>query len=138
MTGKRSDAMGYTYMGQLLLVGLGGFIGSALRFAISGGVQRLFPYSQFPFGTLAVNVLGCLCIGFLGGIGQQRGALDTGAHLLLVAGLLGGFTTFSSFAYESLALAQDSQFLKAMLNVVLQVVVGFSAAWAGLMLARLT
>lgn len=138
MTGKRTDTMGYTYMGQLLLVGLGGFVGSVLRFALSVGVQRLFPYTQFPFGTLAVNVLGCLCIGFLGGIGQQRGALDTGVHLFLMVGLLGGFTTFSSFAYESLILAQDSQFLKVMLNVVLQVAIGFSAAWAGMLLARLT
>ncbi len=128
--------MGRIFFGQIILVGLGGFIGSSLRFAMSGWVQRMFPYSQFPYGTMSVNVLGCLLIGYLGGVAEQRQTLEAGTRLFLLVGVLGGFTTFSTFAYESLALAQDSLYFKTMLNVVLQVVIGFSAAWLGLIVAR--
>ena len=128
--------MGRIFFGQIILVGLGGFIGSSLRFAMSGWVQRMFPYSQFPYGTMSVNVLGCLLIGYLGGVAEQRQTLEAGTRLFLLVGVLGGFTTFSTFAYESLALAQDSLYFKMMLNVVVQVVIGFSAAWLGLIVAR--
>jgi CrcB protein len=121
---------------QLLLVGCGGFIGSSLRFALHGWIQRTAPYSEFPLGTLGVNVLGCLLIGYLGGIAEHRQALDAGMRLFLLVGVLGGFTTFSAFAYESLTLAQNSQYLAMLFNVALQVVVGFSAAWIGLAAAR--
>lgn len=124
------------FFGQILVVGFGGFFGSALRFALGGWVQRMFPYSQFPVGTMTVNVLGCLMIGFLGGLAEQRQLLDTGMRLFLLVGLLGGFTTFSTFAYESLALAQDSQYFKMLFNVAGQVLIGFSAAWLGLVAAR--
>jgi CrcB protein len=128
--------MGRIFFGQIILVGLGGFIGSSLRFAMSSWVQRMFPYSQFPYGTMSVNVLGCLLIGYLGGMAEQRQTLEAGTRLFLLVGVLGGFTTFSTFAYESLALAQDSLYFKMMLNVVAQVVIGFSAAWLGLIVAR--
>lgn len=130
--------MNRIYFGHLLLVGLGGFVGSGLRFAVSNWVQRAYTYSQFPVGTLTVNVVGCLLIGYLGGIAEQRQALDANMRLFLLVGVLGGFTTFSTFAYESLSLAQDSQYFKTLLNVVLQVVIGFSAAWLGLIAARFT
>jgi CrcB protein len=124
-------------IGQLMLVGMGGFLGSTLRFLLGGWVQRALPVGQFPVGTMAVNVLGCLCIGYLGGLMEQRQLLDSGLRLFLLVGLLGGFTTFSTFAFESLALTQDSQYLKLLLNVVGQVVMGFTAAWLGLLAARL-
>lgn len=124
------------FFGQMILVGLGGFFGSGLRFALGGWVQRLFPYSQMPLGTMTVNIVGCLLIGFLGGLAEQRQLLDTGLRLFLLVGVLGGFTTFSTFAYESLALAQDSLYLKMLVNIVGQVTLGFSAAWLGLVAAR--
>jgi CrcB protein len=124
------------FFGQMILVGLGGFFGSGLRFALGGWVQRLFPYSQMPLGTMTVNVVGCLLIGFLGGLAEQRQILDTGLRLFLLVGVLGGFTTFSTFAYESLALAQDSLYLKMLVNIIGQVTLGFSAAWLGLVAAR--
>jgi len=124
------------FFGQMILVGLGGFFGSGLRFALGGWVQRLFPYSQMPLGTMTVNVVGCLLIGFLGGLAEQRQLMDTGLRLFLLVGVLGGFTTFSTFAYESLALAQDSLYLKMLVNIIGQVTLGFSAAWLGLIAAR--
>lgn len=121
---------------QVLLVGAGGFLGSVLRFTIGGWAQRLAPAGQFPLGTLAVNVIGCLLIGLLAGIAEYRQALDPAQRAFLMIGLLGGFTTFSAFALETLALAQDGEVMKAAANVVLQVVIGLFAAMAGYVLAR--
>ena len=81
------------YIKQVLLVGLGGAIGSSLRFIIGGWVQGLAPMSSFPYGTLAVNVIGCLLIGLLGGLAEYRGVLDPMQRAFLIIGVLGGFTT---------------------------------------------
>ena len=121
---------------QLIYVGLGGFIGSVLRFLLGGLAQRLAPMGGFPIGTLAVNVLGCLAIGLLGGLADQRQALDAGQRLFLMVGVLGGFTTFSSFALETLGLVQDGAILRAALNCALQLVLGLTAAVIGYSAAR--
>jgi len=125
------------FLTQFLMVGLGGFLGSGLRFAISNWLIRLFPYSPLPLGTLSVNVLGCLLIGYFGGLIEQRPAFEPTLRLFLLTGVLGGFTTFSAFAWESLALAQHAQYFRMLLNVVLQVTTGFGAAWLGLAAARI-
>jgi CrcB protein len=124
------------YFAQIMIVGAGGFLGSALRFIVSGWTQRLAATGGFPYGTLVVNVLGCLLIGLLGGLAEYRQVLEPWQRLFLMIGILGGFTTFSTFAYETLALAQDAELLKAAVNTLLQVVVGFFAAFAGIMIAR--
>jgi CrcB protein len=121
---------------QLLLVGSGGFLGSVLRFAVSGGVHSLLPSRTFPFGTVVVNILGCLIIGFLGGQADLRQVFGPQARLFLFIGILGGFTTFSTFAYETFQLSQDTQTLKALGNVLVQVVLGFLGAWLGYVGAR--
>lgn len=125
-----------TYIGQLLLVASGGAIGSAARYALAGLAQRVAPDATFPYGTLAVNVLGCLAIGFLGGAIEARQALDPGQRLFLMLGVLGGFTTYSAFAYETLGLAHGADFGRAILNVGLQVVLGLLAAWLGYLAAQ--
>lgn len=122
---------------QVLLVGLGGFVGSALRFLLGGWVHRLTPGSTFPYGTLTVNVAGCLVIGFLGGMLELRQAVGPGERLFLIVGVLGGFTTFSSFAYETLGLAHGGDLLRAGANVTAQVVLGLTAAWLGYAAAQL-
>lgn len=124
------------YLSQLLIVGAGGFIGSAMRFVVSSSVQRMIAPSLMPYGTLVVNVFGCLAIGLLGGLAESRYVLEPGQRLFLMAGILGGFTTFSAFAFESLALVQDGALMKATFNVVAQLVLGFGAAIAGYAMTR--
>lgn len=103
---------------------------------ISGWAQRLAVASVFPYGTLAVNVLGCLLIGLLGGLAEYRQVLEPGQRLFLMIGVLGGFTTFSTFAFETVSLMQDAELLKALANTGLQVILGFAAAFAGFLGAR--
>ena len=122
---------------QVLLVGVGGFLGAILRYAASGAVQRLAESSDFPYGTLAVNVVGCLAIGVLAGAVESRQILGPEARLFLMIGLLGSFTTFSTFGYETLSLFRDGALLRASANVILQVGLGLAAAWTGLVLSRL-
>jgi CrcB protein len=121
---------------NMALVGLGGAIGSVLRFVLSGATHRLLPAVLFPFGTLVVNVLGCLAIGWLGGMAETRQSLTPELRLFLLVGILGGFTTFSTFRYETLVLARDAGYLKATLNVGAQVVLGLGAALFGYGIAR--
>ena len=123
--------MDRSYLAQMLLVGAGGFVGSVARFTLSGCVQRMAPASSFPFGTLAVNVAGRLAIGFLGGMLEIRQMLTPTTRLFVMIGLLGGFTTFSTFAYETLGLAHGAELGRALLNAVAQLVLGLGAAWLG-------
>jgi CrcB protein len=123
-------------MQSLLIVGLGGFVGSVSRYALSGLVQRLAPSDLFPYGTLAVNVAGCLAIGLLHGMMETRMLLGPEARLFLFIGVLGGFTTFSTFGYESFALLRDAEAVRAGANVLLHVVLGLAAVWLGDGLAR--
>lgn len=125
-----------SYLGQVMLVGLGGFLGSVARFVVGGWAYGLAPSTTLPVGTLIVNVVGCLLIGVLGGLIDLRQAVPPAYGLFLIIGLLGGFTTFSTFSFETLQLAQQGDLWKAMLNVVLQVGLGLIAAWVGFVLVR--
>ncbi|MDX2130851.1 MAG: fluoride efflux transporter CrcB [Planctomycetota bacterium] len=119
---------------QALLVAAGGAVGSVARFALSRGAVALVGAS-FPWGTLAVNVLGCAAAGvLLGAASRDQGASP--ARLFLVTGVLGGFTTFSAFGAETVALAQRGQWGGAGLNVLANVVLGLGAAGLGFVLAR--
>ncbi len=111
-------------MQLVLFVGLGGFVGSAARYLLSGWAQRLAKDAWLPLGTLTVNVLGCLLIGVLAGLAESRGVLSPNARAFLLVGLLGGFTTFSSFSYETTTLFQGGQALAAIANIALQVGLG--------------
>jgi len=118
-------------MQNILLVGLGGFCGSILRYLLGGFVQGLFKSSAFPWGTLGVNTAGCLLIGLVGGLADNGGILPPAARVFILIGLLGGFTTFSSFSYESLALLRDREILLAAAYVSGHLILGLGAAFIG-------
>ena len=121
----------------ILLVGAGGFLGSILRYSLSGWVHRILDNPWFPYGTLAVNVTGSLVIGFLAGLADSRSLFSSEARLFVFIGLLGGFTTFSSLTIETFSLARSAQLLAAAMNVTLQIFLGLVAVWLGNLLARL-
>jgi len=114
-----------------ILVGAGGFAGALLRYGLSGLVHRQVPSTTFPLGTLTVNVLGCLAIGVVAGLTESRQLFGPEARTFALIGLLGGFTTFSTFGYETFAMLRDQEYLRAAANVGLQVIVGLVAVWAG-------
>jgi CrcB protein len=115
----------------ILFAGLGGFIGSAGRYLIGGWVHRLVPLTTLPIGTLFVNASGCFLIGLLGGLIEVRQMFGPDLRVFLLIGVLGGFTTFSSFAYETLALTRDAEFARAFFNIAAQMILGLGAAWLG-------
>jgi CrcB protein len=123
-------------MAGIVLVGLGSFLGGILRYGLSTSVHRVLDNPWFPYGTLAVNGLGCLIIGFLAGLAESRAAFTPELRLFLFVGILGGFTTFSSFALETFSLARDTESVAALANIGAQVVLGLLAVWFGNALAH--
>ncbi len=122
---------------NILLVGLGGFVGSVLRYLASGWVPLLFKSTELPLGTMFVNIVGSLLIGFLGGFSDHVQVFSPNFRLLVFVGLLGGFTTFSTFGYETISLIRNEQFLLAFANVSIQLFVGFSAVVIGYYLSKI-
>jgi CrcB protein len=116
---------------KLFWVGLGGFAGAVLRYLVAGWTQQATRSVSFPYGTLAVNVLGCLAIGGLSYLAEARGVFSAETRLFVFVGLLGGFTTFSTFGNETLNLFRDGQALMAAANVVGNVILCLAAVWAG-------
>jgi CrcB protein len=123
-------------MEKLLWAGAGGFIGSSLRYALGGLLARLRSGWTFPVETLVINVSGCVALGLLAGLTESRGVFTGGARVFLFIGVLGGFTTFSAFGYETFQLLRDGQWLPASWSVALQVVLGVGGVWAGHVLSR--
>lgn len=121
---------------QLLLIGLGGFVGAILRYVLGGLVQSGVSGSAFPWGTLSINLLGCFGIGLLAELSEARGFLRPEMRGFLMVGILGGFTTFSAFANETVNAVRDAALDIAFLNVVASVGLGLVAVWAGRMLAH--
>lgn len=124
-------------MKEILLVGAGGLLGSVSRYLVSGWVQRGVGGALFPWGTLAVNLVGCLVIGLLTGLVEVRQLFSAGTRVFLLIGFLGAFTTFSTFGYETYGLARGGEGLRALGNVGLQLAGGLVAVWLGDQLARL-
>ncbi len=123
-------------MQRLLLAGLGGFLGSALRYGLGGWLARVKGGAEFPWETLVINVGGCLVIGALAALAETRGLFSGATRVFVFVGIIGGFTTFSTFGYETFQLLREGQLAAAAASVGLQVVLGIGAVWAGYALVR--
>jgi len=120
---------------MILAVGFGGFVGAVARYLVGGWVQRLLPVS-FPYGTLAVNVIGSLLLGAVFELGTARGALSPELRMMLGVGFLGAFTTFSTFSLETLNLLREGSLFLAGANAAVNVLLCLAAVWVGVVLVR--
>ena len=125
---------------QYLVIGLGGALGSMLRFGIAGAIDLKMIKAGgliFPLGTIIVNITGCFIIGFMATISATEGRvlLSPLTRNFIMIGMLGGYTTFSSFSLQTLALAQGGQWWAAAANVLISVVLCLVGVWLGAMLA---
>jgi CrcB protein len=120
---------------RILFIGLAGFAGTLCRYWLAGAVARRYG-ETFPAGTLVVNVAGCFLIGFLFFMFQERQVLGETARTVALVGLLGGFTTFSSYGLQTFTLLQEGEFAYAAANVVASNVLGLLTVWGGYALAK--
>jgi len=121
---------------NVLLVFLGGGLGATARYGLQGAVYRITG-TVFPYGTLVVNVLGSFLIGFLMAFFEDRFIVNPSLRVFLTIGILGGFTTFSSFSYETIALLRDGSFAAALANIASSVLLCLSATWLGMTSGKL-
>jgi CrcB protein len=118
---------------NLLLVGAGGMLGSMLRYLVTVFIRP----QSFPFATLWVNITGCLVIGVVMGMALRSEPFDNNWKLFLATGICGGFTTFSAFSLECVQFMQQQRYSAMLAYVVLSIVLGLAATFAGIQLARL-
>jgi CrcB protein len=118
----------------ILGIGIGSFFGGILRYLLSSFIQSKFE-SSYPFGTMLVNIIGCFFIGVIYAY-FEKGALSQEWRMILITGLLGGFTTFSAFSMETVNLLYDGQFLYAGLYVVLSILIGIFFTFLGIIIVR--
>jgi len=123
-------------MERVLWAGVGGFLGSALRYLAGGWLARVKGAAAFPWETLAINVAGCLVIGALAALAETRGLFAGTTRVFVFVGILGGFTTFSTFGYETFQLLRAGQLAAACASAGMQLVLGLGAVWAGDTLVR--
>jgi len=116
---------------DIALVGFGGCLGAIARYLINKLLTTASTQVAFPLGTLTVNIVGCFIIGVLAQIGESRIGLSPPARLLLITGILGGFTTFSAFGNETVLLTRTDQLGAALLNLGIHIVLGLGAVWLG-------
>ena len=116
---------------SITFVALGGALGSVSRYLLGTWIQSLSKSIDFPFGTLSVNLIGCFVIGFLSQLAESRGIFTPETRALVFIGILGGFTTFSSFGNDTLNLFRDGETFNALLNIGMNVIVGLGLVWFG-------
>ena len=120
----------------VILAGIGGFIGSSLRYLMGTFISGYAP-AQFPYGTLIVNLIGCFLIGLLSGLAERQALFDPARRALVFTGMLGGFTTFATFGNETFDFARTGNNLGAFANIGLHVILGLAAIWLGRSVAAL-
>lgn len=120
----------------LLLIGMGGFLGSVSRFLIGQGLHRFFD-TIFPIGTMTVNIVGCFIIGIVYSLAERDNLINPEMRMFLAVGFCGGFTTFSSFAFDQLNLLKDNGFLYLSIYVGGSVFLGLLAVYLGTQIHKL-
>jgi fluoride exporter len=116
---------------NILLVGIGGAFGSISRYLLATWSQSVSKSIDFPYGTLTVNLIGCFVIGFLSQLAEARGVFTSESRAMVFIGVLGGFTTFSSFGNDTINLFRDGESLNALVNVGANVIFGLMLVWLG-------
>jgi len=116
---------------SVLYVGIGGFLGCISRYLLANWAQQFFGTTNFPTGTLVVNIVGCLAIGIIAGLIESRQIMSEAMRILVITGFLGGFTTYSAFGLQTTQLMRDGAILLGLTNVGLQIFLGIGAAWLG-------
>ena len=114
-----------------VIIGSGGFLGALARYGLSGLVHRQLPLTTFPYGTLVVNLVGCLAIGAIAGLVESRPLFGPEFRRFVLIGILGAFTTFSTFGYETFAMIRDDEYFRAAVNVGMHVLLGLALVWLG-------
>lgn len=122
---------------QIIIIGIGGFIGTVSRFLVSALINKNFDPLVFPYGTLIVNISGCLLIGLLGGLAEMKGYFSNETRIFLFVGILGSYTTFATFGYETLSLLRQSNHIAAFGNIFFQFVIGLIAVWIGYSISKI-
>jgi len=117
------------------MVGVGGFLGTLARYTLTTLIQRQMSGTAFPYGTLGVNLLGCLAIGAFAGVAESRQLLDEQVRAFVVVGVLGGFTTFSAFGYDTFTMVRAQAWLPAVAHVAAHVGIGAALAGVGYLAA---
>jgi CrcB protein len=120
---------------RIFSIGFAGFIGTLLRYWLSGVIARRYG-ETFPYGTLAVNLFGCFVIGLLFYLFYDRALASPTLRTTIFIGLLGGFTTFSSYGLQTFTLLRDGELFLALANVVASNVIGLALVWVGYSLAK--
>jgi fluoride exporter len=120
----------------IFLVGIGGAAGSICRYLTSVFISKHYP-SVFPFATFTANILGCLIIGILLGLIEREQLVSPDFKFLLITGFCGGYTTFSTFSSENLALLNAGNYLTAITYMLTSIITGVFAVWAGLMITKI-
>ncbi|MBU2043765.1 MAG: fluoride efflux transporter CrcB [Candidatus Omnitrophica bacterium] len=116
---------------NVFIVGFGGFLGAIFRYLGGGIIQSISKNYEFPYGTLIVNLLGCFLIGLLGGYSDNMDMFSSKTRLFLFIGILGGFTTFSTFGYETIILLRDRAIVGALINISMHFILGLLFVYLG-------
>ena len=126
---------GKVSLANILVVFLGGGLGATLRYGLSGSVYR-FVGADFPYGTMLVNAVGSFLIGFLMTFFEDRFVVQPALRVFLTVGVLGGFTTFSTFSYETVMLMKEAAYLQATANILSTVLICLGGCWTGSIIGR--
>lgn len=116
---------------SIFYVAIGGALGSVSRYLLGTWTQSVSKSIDFPYGTLTVNLIGCFVIGFLSQLAEARGVFTSESRAFIFVGILGGFTTFSSFGNDTINLLRDGETVNALANIGANVIVGLALIWLG-------